>query len=179
MDRSRGETVAQWLARVEQSEIARVLRKYGEERKASAIARAIVTAREERPLTRTLELADLIANVVGNRERKHPATRSFQALRIAVNGELQALEAALPQAVDLLSPGGRLVVISFHSLEDRIVKRYFRDQSRSAPPRRGLPAPERPVPLRVVAKKRTPAPSELANNSRARSAVLRVAEKCG
>lgn len=178
MDRSRGETAAEWIARAEQREIARVLRDYGEEKKAGAIARAIVAARGRRPLTRTLELAGLIADVVGRSEKKHPATRSFQALRIAVNGELDALRSALPQAVDLLVPGGRLVVISFHSLEDRIVKRFLRDQSRVSAPRRGLPPPDRVVPLRLVGRKQVAGEHEVAANPRARSAVMRAAEKC-
>ncbi len=178
MDRSSGESVAEWLGRVEQREIARVLRQYGEEKRAAAIAKAIVATRDERPLTRTLELAELIANVVGNRERKHPATRSFQALRIAINRELEDLESALPQAVDILAPGGRLVVISFHSLEDRIVKRFMRQQSRVPAPRRGLPPPDVQPALANLGRRQTASEAELDANPRARSAVLRTAQKC-
>jgi 16S rRNA (cytosine1402-N4)-methyltransferase len=145
------------------------------------IARAIVAARREQPLTRTRQLADLIARTIGRGERgQHPATRSFQALRIVVNRELDDLAAGLDAALARLKPAGRLVVISFHSLEDRIVKQFIRTHSRTAvPTRRGLPpAPNalRPT-LRVVADATRPGAAELAANPRARSAVLRAAER--
>lgn len=131
MDSSSGETAAEWLNRVAEAELANVLWKWGEERFSRRIAAAIVAKRREKPLQTTRELAGLIESVVPSREiGKHPATRSFQAIRIAVNHELEDLEAALDQALEVLKPGGRLAVISFHSLEDRIVKRFIRDQAR-------------------------------------------------
>ncbi|HHJ14594.1 MAG TPA: 16S rRNA (cytosine(1402)-N(4))-methyltransferase RsmH, partial [Gammaproteobacteria bacterium] len=131
MDPAAGESAAQWLARADAAEIADVLWRYGEERFSRRIARAIVERRQQAPMTTTLELATLIAQVVPGRERnKHPATRSFQAIRIFINHELEDLETVLPQAVHVLAPGGRLAVISFHSLEDRIVKRFMREQQR-------------------------------------------------
>ena len=144
------------------------------------IAQAIVDARTEQPLQRTLQLAQLIARVIGGRREagKHPATRSFQALRLHVNGELDALQRGLEAACQCLLPGGRLVVISFHSLEDRLVKQFMRGPQA---PRvaRGLPAPSvPPPPLRVIGRKQFAGAVELAANPRARSAVLRVAERC-
>jgi 16S rRNA (cytosine1402-N4)-methyltransferase len=130
MDPSQGESAAQWLARAEEKEIADALFRFGEERKSRRIARAICARRQETPITRTGQLARLVEQVLGRGEPgKHPATRTFQALRIQVNGELEALQAALAQAVDALAPGGRLVVISFHSLEDRLVKQLIREES--------------------------------------------------
>lgn len=180
MDPDSGESAADWLARAPEKEIADVLYQYGDERKSRRIARAIVRRREESPLSTTGELADLVEQVLGKGDPgKHPATRTFQAIRIFINSELEALEAALNQAVDVLEPGGRLVVISFHSLEDRRVKRLIRDESGRAPKGRGgvpLEA-ERPVRLRSLGRPRYASADEIAGNPRARSAILRAAEK--
>lgn len=180
MDRGAGQTAAQWLATASADEIGRVLWEYGEERYARRIANRIVQAREENPVTTTGQLADLIASAVPGRERhKHPATRSFQAIRIHVNHELDDLRSVLPACVDALAPGGRLAVISFHSLEDRIVKRFMRDAERGPALPHGLPVvPEayRPT-LRVIGSPIVPDAAELAANPRARSARLRVAER--
>ena len=181
MDTTRGETAAQWLAHAKQEEIAGVLKDYGEERFAHAIAKAVAAARTGEPVTTTRQLAALVAQAVRTREPgQHPATRTFQALRILVNQELEELSLVLPQAVDALKPGGRLVVISFHSLEDRIVKRFLRDaaQPDRLPARLPLRAAELPQPrLRLVGKPQRPAAVETNVNPRARSAVMRVAEK--
>lgn len=180
MDPDSGLSAAQWLARADEAEIARVLQEYGEERFARRIARAIVQTRGERPIVTTQQLAELIAQAVPTRERhKNPATRSFQALRIQVNRELQDLEAALEQALDALAIGGRLCVISFHSLEDRIVKRFMRRESRGEMLPPDLPVTGGPAPgrLRLVGKAIRPGARELDVNPRARSAVLRVAER--
>ncbi len=180
MDPSQGESAAQFLAHADAERIADVLWRLGEERMSRRIAQAIVDARTEQPLQRTLQLAQLIARVIGGRREagKHPATRSFQALRLHVNGELDALQRGLEAACRCLLPGGRLVVISFHSLEDRLVKQFMRGPQA---PRvaRGLPAPSvPPPPLRVIGRKQFAGTVELAANPRARSAVLRVAERC-
>ncbi len=173
MDPAAGESAADWLARAPEREIARVLRDYGEERYARRIARAIVRAR---PLRTTRELAEVVAAAVPRREPgRHPATRTFQAVRIHVNRELEALRAGLEQAVEALAPGGRIAVISFHSLEDRIVKRFLRARARPASPAPGLPAP--PPTLRLLGRPRRPGEAEVAANPRARSAVLRAAER--
>lgn len=179
MDPSSGESVADYLARADERELADVLWQYGEERMARRIARAIVERRKVAPILRTVELAELIAAIVGRQESgKHPATRSFQALRIAVNAELDAVQTGLQSALECLRVSGRLAVISFHSLEDRVVKRFMRDQSQAAPTRRGLPPPpSAPLRLRLVGRAQFPTSEELARNPRARSAVLRVAEK--
>jgi len=181
MDTSQGETVADWLARAEQHEIEKVLRDYGEERFAHAIAKTIVATRRELSIARTGQLATLVAQAVRTREPgQHPATRSFQALRIYLNRELEELSLVLPQCLDRLAPGGRLVVISFHSLEDRIVKRFLRDQSQppKLPLRLPLRAAELPQPkLRLLGKPAYAGAAELAANPRARSAVMRVAER--
>jgi 16S rRNA (cytosine1402-N4)-methyltransferase len=179
MDTTSGESAAQFLARADEGEIADVLWKFGEERMSRRIARAVVEHRRETPITRTSEFAELVANVVGRPPSgKHPATRSFQALRIAVNGELDALEKGLQGALARLRPGGRLAVISFHSLEDRAVKQFLRAQSQAPVTRRGLPPPPSSVlRMRVVGNAQFPGEAELARNPRARSAVLRVAEK--
>lgn len=180
MDPGQGESAAAWLARARETDIAHVLKAYGEERYAKRIARAIVQARQESPITTTARLAAIVtaANPAWERD-KHPATRAFQALRIYINGELDALEASLPQAVRVLAPGGRLAVISFHSLEDRIVKRYMRREARGEDLPRHLPLlPNAVQPtLRAVGKARFPAEAEVRDNPRARSAVLRVAER--
>ena len=167
MDPRGGESAAAWLARAAEKEIADVLWTLGEERNSRAIARAIVGARSRAPLNSTTALAELILSVHrGPRQKIHPATRSFQAIRLHVNQELEQLTRTLGQAVDVLQPGGRLVVISFHSLEDRIVKRFMRDAERV----------ERSV-LERVGKKQFPSEAEIAANPRARSAVLRVAAR--
>lgn len=172
MDPDGGESAAQWLTRASEAEIADVLWRYGEERNSRRIARRIVDARIESPLTTTTQLAALIAAVPGPRSKKiHPATRSFQAIRIHVNGELDALERALVAVPELLAPGGRLAVISFHSLEDRVVKRYIREHSMRVRDGEVL-SPQ----LQRVARQ-FPGDAEIDVNPRARSAVLRVAEK--
>ncbi len=179
MDTSRGESAADFLAAADEREIADVLWQFGEERHSRRIARAIVEQRREKPLARTGELAALVERVVGRREPgKHPATRSFQALRIRVNGELAALQQGLDAALERLKPGGRLAVISFHSLEDRAVKLFIRDHSgRVQGSRRGPPVAAAPARLAPVGKAQFASEAELAANPRARSAVLRVAEK--
>jgi len=181
MDTTQGPTAAEWLATAPEAEIREVIKKYGEERFAKPIAAAIVAARARRPLGTTRQLAALVAEAVPTREpRQDPATRTFQALRIHVNQELQELSLALPQCVELLEPGGRLVVISFHSLEDRIVKRFMREYSQAdtLPPKLAVRARDLPQPkLRVVGKAVRPGAAEVAANPRARSATLRVAER--
>ena len=183
MDPTRGTPAAEWLAGADEAEIADVLWQWGEERMSRRIARAIVAARDAAPksggpLTTTRQLADLVAHTIGHRERnKHPATRTFQALRIHVNDELGALAQGLESAAIRLKPNGRLAVISFHSLEDRLVKRFMRGED--APRvRRGLPQPERPPSALIALGKPVFAgEAEVATNPRARSAVLRVAER--
>jgi 16S rRNA (cytosine1402-N4)-methyltransferase len=180
MDPGQGESAADWLARADQAEIAAVLHDLGEERFAGRIARAIVATRGESPITRTGQLADLVTHVVPSREPgKHPATRTFQALRIQVNDELGELTRALAQVCDLLATAGRLVVISFHSLEDRIVKRFIRDEARGPQWPKGLPvmAVATRGRLRALGKPIRPGAGELAANPRARSAILRLAER--
>jgi 16S rRNA (cytosine1402-N4)-methyltransferase len=180
MNPDAGRSAAEWLAAAPEGEIARVLRDYGEERHARRIARRIVSARAEAPIATTGRLAAVVsAAVPGHRERKHPATRSFQAIRIFINRELEVLSGALEQAVSLLARGGRLCVISFHSLEDRIVKRFLRAQSRPDPVYAGLPdMPDHARPmLRLLGRAVHAGEAELARNPRARSAVLRVAER--
>lgn len=179
MDTTQGESAADFLAHATEKEIADVLWIYGEERFSRKIARAIVEDRVENPITRTGQLAALIERLIGRREPgKHPATRSFQALRIRVNGELEALDHGLNAALDLLNVGGRLSIISFHSLEDRAVKLFIRDHSgRVQGSRRGPPVAAAPARLTAVGKAQFPSEEELSVNPRARSAVLRVAEK--
>jgi 16S rRNA (cytosine1402-N4)-methyltransferase len=183
MDPSRGDSAAEWLARASERELEEVLRDYGEERFAKQIARALVAARARGPVTSTRQFAEVVAKAVRTREPgQDPATRSFQALRIRTNAELEELSLVLPQAVGRLNPGGRLVVISFHSLEDRIAKRFLREQTGGADLPRKLPlrAAELPRPvLRVVGRAVRPDAEELARNPRARSAVMRVAERLG
>ena len=180
MDYESGQSAADWLARATERDIAAVLRTLGEERYANRIARAIVAARAERPIATTGELAAIVAAAVPTREPgKHPATRTFQAIRIHVNGEIEALEAALPCAVRMLAPGGRLCVISFHSLEDRAVKRYVQREAQGDPVYAGLPdvPPHARPRLRRVGGAVHPGEAEVAANPRARSAVLRIAER--
>ena len=181
MDTTQGETAAEWLARAEIREITEVIRDYGEERFAFQIAKKVVAARLEQPIVTTGQFAALVRATVRTREPgQDAATRSFQALRIHINQELGQLELALPQALDLLKPGGRLVVISFHSLEDRIVKNFMREQltADSLPKSLPLRADQLPKPkLRLVGKPVKASAAEVAANPRARSAVMRVAEK--
>jgi len=181
MDTTQGETAAEWLARAEIREITEVIRDYGEERFAFQIAKKVVAARLEQPIVTTGQFAALVRATVRTREPgQDAATRSFQALRIHTNQELGQLAIALPQALELLKPGGRLVVISFHSLEDRIVKNFMRDQSIADDLPKGLPlrADQLPKPkLRLVGKAVKASAAEVAANPRARSAVMRVAEK--
>ena len=161
-------------------EIARVIREFGEERFAKRIAGAIVAQREQAPITTTTRLAEIVAAAVRTREPgKHPATRTFQAIRIHINDELDAVAAALPQAVGLLAPGGRLCVISFHSLEDRLVKRFMRREAQGDPLYAELPVvpPHARPRLRLVGGAVMPSAAEVARTVRARSAVLRVAER--
>ena len=181
MDTSRGETAAEWLGQASQTEIEKVIKNYGEERFAHAIAKAVVAARGECSIATTGQFAALVEKAVRTREPgQHPATRSFQALRIFINQELEELSLALPQCVAQLAPGGRLVVISFHSLEDRIVKRFLREQSQPAALPRRLPVRSaelaQPV-LRLVGRPVFPGEAEITANPRCRSAVMRVAEK--
>jgi 16S rRNA (cytosine1402-N4)-methyltransferase len=180
MDTSQGETARQWLARVKLADLINVLKKYGEEKFARRIATAIVETREQREITETGDLAEIISNAIPVKEKhKHPATRSFQAIRIHLNEELQAVEQGLKAAIKVLAKGGRLSVISFHSLEDRIVKRFMRDVSSRPRLPAGLPVMEADieVPYRLVGKPVTASAEELDINPRARSARLRVLER--
>jgi len=187
MDPTRGESASQFLARATVRELTEVIRDYGEERFAQSIARAIAAARAREPVVRTGQLRQIVGQAIGARTRgdwsQDPATRTFQALRIFLNRELSELTLALPGVVPLLRTGGRLAVISFHSLEDRIVKRFF---ARASKPFGGDPATARlairsdalpGTPLALVGRAIKPQPAEIARNSRSRSAVLRVAER--
>ena len=178
MDTTRGETAAEFLARADTKTIEEVIREHGEERFAAAIAKALVARRESgAPVRTTLELSALVARAVKTREPgQDPATRTFQALRIHVNAELEALQQGLKAALALLAPAGRLVVISFHSLEDRIVKTFIAAESRDVVDRRAPMAPPRPLRLKALARIK-PSAAEVAANPRARSAVMRVAER--
>ena len=181
MDTTRGVTAAEWLAEAPVADITRVLREYGEERFAYEIAKAVVAARSGGHVATTGQLAALVEKAVRTREPgQHPATRTFQALRICVNQELEELSLVLPQVVAALAAGGRLVVISFHSLEDRIVKRFMRDESRppQLPARLPVRAADLPKPrLGLVGKAVRPSDAEVAANARSRSAVMRIAER--
>ena len=180
MDSSRGPSAADWLNTASEQDIADVIFRFGEERFARRIARAVVSQRDEEPLSTTRQFAELVRQAVPKKEKhKHPATRSFQAVRIFINRELEDLEAGLQKAVDLLAPGGRLVVISFHSLEDRIVKRFMRDLARGPQLPRGLPVKAQDVepPFRLVGKALKASEPEVRDNVRARSAVMRVLER--
>ena len=188
MDTSRGQTAAQWIETVSETELEKVIREYGEERYAKSIARAIVMARSRQPIVTTLQLAEIVATVIRSRQRKreskqNPATRTFQAIRIHINQELEELSLALQQSVKLLKPGGRLVVISFHSLEDRIVKRFMRANAVLGNVPRGIPLRESELrrlnlqQFSVIGKAIRPSQQEIANNVRSRSAVMRVAER--
>jgi len=179
MNPLQGVTAAQWLAEAPERELARVFWEFGEERHARRIARSIVMARQQRRIETTGQLAQLIEHTIGRREpKKHPATRCFQAIRIHINNELADLALGLEAASRGLRPGGRLVVISFHSLEDRLVKRTMREAARPGRVRRNVPEhPEAKPSLRLIGKAVKPSPAELSVNPRARSAVMRVAEK--
>lgn len=184
MDPTRGLSAAEWLMKAEADDIVWVLKTFGEERFAKRIARAIVERNRTEPMTRTKELAELIAAASPVREKhKHPATRSFQAIRIYINSELEEIERALEGALSVLAPQGRLSIISFHSLEDRIVKRFIRHQSRGPQVPAGLPLTEEQLrsqggqTLKAVGKKLMPSEAEIAENPRARSSVLRFAER--
>lgn len=180
MNNAAGRTAADWLARVPEPDLARVIRDFGEERFAKRVARAIVERRQQAPITRTAELAEIVAGAVRTREPgKHPATRTFQAIRIQINAELDEIAAALDATLDALRPQGRLAVISFHSLEDTQVKRFMQRHSQEDPIFAGLP--EVPVharpKLRRIGRAIHASAAEVQRNPRARSAILRVAER--
>ncbi|MBS1269109.1 MAG: Ribosomal RNA small subunit methyltransferase H [Gammaproteobacteria bacterium] len=180
MDPTRGPSAREWIADAEQAELKWAIKIYGEEKYAARIARAIVEKRETSPIVNTRDLAELVAGNVPERESgRNPATRTFQAIRMHVNGELGQLRALLPQAVQCLKGAGRLVIIGFHSLEDRIVKRFMRDEARGDPFPSDLPvtAGELKPRLRIIGKPIRPSEQELQSNRRARSAIMRVAER--
>jgi 16S rRNA (cytosine1402-N4)-methyltransferase len=183
MDTSRGESAADWINRASEEELREVIWRHGEERFAKAVAAAIVDARRVEPFSTTGQLAAVVARAVRTREPgQHPATRTFQAVRIHLNQELEELEVTLPQAAALLEPGGRLAVISFHSLEDRIVKNFIRARSTGDTLPKGVPVRAKDIPpaeLKAVGKAIKPSAEEVRRNPRARSAMLRVAEKLG
>ncbi|MCW8125617.1 16S rRNA (cytosine(1402)-N(4))-methyltransferase RsmH [Microbulbifer halophilus] len=181
MDTSRGISAAEWVNSESEAELVRVFKEYGEERFARRMAGAIVRRRAEKPFERTLDLAEVVKAANPAWEKgKHPATRVFQAIRIHINGELDDLKQALEKSLQLLAPGGRLVVISFHSLEDRLVKRFIREKERGPKLPRGLPVMDTEIvrPLRSVGKAIKANDVEVDENLRSRSAVMRVAEKC-
>lgn len=182
MDTSKGQTAAEWIAKADVEDITWVLRTFGEEKHAWKIANAIVDAREETPFTRTSELARLIQKVAPQREiKKHPATRSFQAIRIYINSELEQIEKVLAASLAVLAEEGRLVVISFHSLEDRLVKQFMKKHSQGMQVPRGMPISEAELQkgkkLSLVGRKLKPSKDELEVNNRARSSVLRIAQR--
>mgnify|MGYP000583071600 FL=1 len=182
MDTTRGQTAAQWLAIADVEDITWVLRTFGEEKHAWRIANAIVDAREETPFTRTSQLAKLIKTTAPQREiKKHPATRSFQAIRMYINSELEQIEKALAASLSVLAENGRLVVISFHSLEDRLVKQFMRKHSQGKQVPRGLPISEAELnkgkKFTLIGRKLKPSKSEVEENSRSRSSVLRIAKR--
>ncbi|WP_241623643.1 16S rRNA (cytosine(1402)-N(4))-methyltransferase RsmH [Rosenbergiella epipactidis] len=183
MDPSQGESAAQWLMRAAEEDIAFVIKTYGEEKFGKRIARAIVERNRLTPMTRTKELAEVIAAAMPVKDKhKHPATRSFQAIRIWINSELEEIERALASSIKALAPKGRLSIISFHSLEDRLVKRFMRTHSRGVQVPAGVPMTEAQIQalggreLRSLGKS-VPGPAEVAENPRARSSVLRIAER--
>jgi 16S rRNA (cytosine1402-N4)-methyltransferase len=182
MDTSRGQTAAEWLAVADVEDITWVLRTFGEEKHAWRIANAIVDARDETPFTRTGQLAKLIKTTAPQREiKKHPATRSFQAIRMYINSELEQIEKALAASLTVLAEGGRLVVISFHSLEDRLVKQFMKKHSQGKKVPRGLPVTEEELnkgkKLQLIGRKLKPSKSEVEVNVRSRSSVLRIAKR--
>lgn len=180
MDTTRAPSAAEWLNSADEKEIADVIWRFGEERFSRRIARSVVMHRQDEPLETTRQFAELVSRAVPKKDKhKHPATRTFQAIRIFINRELEDLEIGLRAAIRLLAPGGRLVVISFHSLEDRIVKRYMRDLAKGPQLPRGLPvtASEVETPYRLVTKALKANEQEIRDNVRARSAVMRVLER--
>ena len=178
MDPTKGVSAADWLAETSEREMSRVFWEFGEERHARRIARSIVKTRQQQCLESTTQLAELIETTIGKREKKHPATRCFQAIRIVVNNELGELAFGLEAAIRQLRPGGRLVAISFHSLEDRLVKRTFREAVRPGKVRRNIPDhPDWSPRLKLIGKAIRPSEQEISANPRARSAIMRVAEK--
>ncbi|GMM86297.1 16S rRNA (cytosine(1402)-N(4))-methyltransferase RsmH [Pseudoalteromonas sp. MTN2-4] len=182
MDPTSGRSAAQWLAEAELEDIAFVIKKYGEEKFGRRIAHKIVETRDETPITTTKQLADLVDEAVPVKDKhKHPATRTFQAIRIYINSELEEIQTALQASLSVLKPGGRLVVISFHSLEDRIVKQFIKKQSKGEAVPRGLPLTEaqlnKNLTLKALGKAIKPTTEEIAANPRSRSSVLRVAQK--
>jgi 16S rRNA (cytosine1402-N4)-methyltransferase len=180
MDQTRGQSAADWVNTASEDDIVRVLKEYGEERFAKRMARAIVSERQKTPFTRTKHLADVVKEANPAWEKgKHPATRAFQAIRIMVNNELGDLDSVLDQALEVLVPGGRLVVISFHSLEDRVVKRFIRRQELGDPVPKGLPVREDQLNkrMRSLGKAIKASDDEVNANVRSRSAIMRVAEK--
>ncbi|MCH6584268.1 MAG: 16S rRNA (cytosine(1402)-N(4))-methyltransferase RsmH [Proteobacteria bacterium] len=184
MDTSQGQTATEWIASVSEAHLGEVIKNYGEERFAKQIARAVVTTRSRQPIVTTLQLAEIVATAVRSRKQnQNPATRTFQAIRIYLNQELEELSLSLPQCVELLNPGGRLVIISFHSLEDRVVKRFMRAAANPDMLPRRLPIRNKEMlclsrhKLRLVGKAVRPRENEVAVNPRARSAVMRVAER--
>jgi 16S rRNA (cytosine1402-N4)-methyltransferase len=180
MDNQAGVTAAEWLAGAPEREIARVIHEYGEERFGNRIARALVEARRESPITTTAQLAAIVAAAVRTREPgKHPATRTFQAIRMQTNNELPQIDRALQQSLEVLAPAGRLCAISFHSLEDRLVKQFMQRQSQEDPVYAGLPdVPAHALPkLKRIGKAIHASDAEVARNPRSRSAILRVAER--
>ena len=183
MDTSSGQTAAEWLATVDEDFLREVIRDYGEERFAAQIARALVAARQEQPVATTRQLSEIVARAVRTREPgKNPATRTFQALRIYLNQELEEIARVLPQCVECLKPRGRIVAISFHSLEDRMVKRFLRDMAQGDKLPRNLPIRAAEIAkgkLKLIGRAIRAAAQEVAINPRARSAVMRVAERVG
>ena len=180
MDPGSGISAAEWLQTVEEIVLRRVIKEFGEDRHAARIAHAVVTARENAPIRTTIQLAEIVSSIVpAQAHKKHPATKTFQAIRIFINQELEQLESVLLQSLDVLKTGGRLCAISFHSLEDRIVKRFMRDASREAEQYRGMPEvpPEFRPKLALIGKAVSATAEEVAANVRARSARLRVAER--
>ena len=182
MDPTSGISASEWLAKAEADDIAWVLKEFGEERFAKKIGRAIVHDRVEKPFTRTRQLAELIARLIPTKEKnKHPATRSFQAIRIYINSELEEVERAMEGALEVLAPAGRLAIISFHSLEDRLVKQFIRKQEKGPEVPRGLPLTEAQLAvgrtMKSIGKAMKPSDAEIDANPRSRSAVLRVAER--
>jgi 16S rRNA (cytosine1402-N4)-methyltransferase len=182
MDTTRGMSAAEWVATAEQNHLEKVIRNYGEERFAFQIAKAIVARRAVEPISSTRQLAAIVANTVKSREKgKDPATRTFQAIRIFINQELEDLESGLTAAYSVLAPGARMSVISFHSLEDRMVKQFLASKANVEQPDRRLPirAVDLPQPLMKLVAKIKPSEAEVTGNPRSRSAVLRVAERLG